>query len=221
MNYLFDLYGTLIDIRTDEKSGAFWKKISAMCNGKPVKERYAVLCAAQALPEGGEIDLLTVMQKITEEFGCAYSAAKFAEKFREASIKKLRLFDGTNELLATIRRTGGKLYLLSNAQACFTRGELEKLDLADKFDGIMLSSEIGFKKPSKKFFDIAFEKFGLSPKECVYIGNDLRDDVEGARRAGMRSIYIPTAQSGRYPEKIEPDVRVKNHKELIKLLSAR
>ena len=136
---------------------------------------------------GGEIDLLTVMQKITEEFGCAYSAAEFAEKFREASIKKLRLFDGTNELLATIRRTGGKLYLLSNAQACFTRGELEKLDLADKFDGIMLSSEIGFKKPSKKFFDIAFEKFGLSPKECVYIGNDLRDDVEGARRAGSKS----------------------------------
>lgn len=221
MNYLFDLYGTLIDIRTDENSGAFWKKISAMCNGKPIKERYAELCAAQALPEGGEIDLFTVMQKITDEFGCAYSAAEFAEKFREASIKKLRLFDGAKELLLNLRRAGGKLYLLSNAQACFTRGELEKLDLADKFDGIILSSEIGFKKPSKKFFDIAFEKFGLSPNECVYIGNDLRDDVQGARRAGMRSVYIPTAQSGKYSEKIEPDIRVKSHKELIKILSAR
>ena len=40
-----------------------------------------------------------------------------------------------------------KKFLLSNAQSCFTLDELDALGLADRFDGILLSSDAGMKKP--------------------------------------------------------------------------
>ena len=122
------------------------------------------------------------------------------------------------ELLEGLRARGAGVYLLSNAQACFTRHELEILGLADKFDGIQLSSEAGWKKPSGQFFLTAFERFSLSPDECIYIGNDLRDDVGGARAVGMRSIYIETEQSGRYEAAPPIDMQAKDFSELASTL---
>lgn len=220
-NFLFDLYGTLLDIHTDEQSKGFWEAVSGMLKkgtAETVRSRYLGLCAGQTVPEGGEFDLLKVMRKMVDEFGADCSAEEFARDFREASLKKLRVFGGAGEMLDGLRTRGAKIYLLSNAQACFTRYELEKSGLYDKFDGIILSSEAGWKKPSAKFFNAAFEKFGLLPEECVYIGNDLHDDIAGARSAGMRSVYIKTEQSGSYAEDIPTDMAVKDHKELASLL---
>ena len=218
---MFDLYGTLADISTDEQSGAFWQTVAGMLktgNAEKVKERYAELCREDILPEGGEFDLSKVMQRLTEEFGSERSAAELAKDFREASVRRLGLFGGVIEMLDGLRTRGARLFLLSNAQACFTRYELEKLKLYGKFDGVMLSSEIGWKKPSPRFFKTALEKFALEPEECVYTGNDLRDDVAGARAVGMRSVYIKTEQSGEYPEHIPADMTAENHKELAFLL---
>ena len=220
-NFLFDLYGTLVDIHTDESSGEVWQSVADMLergDRETVRDRYAQLCAAEKVLDGGEFDLLKVMQKLVDGFGAECSAERFAINFREASLKKLRVFDGAAQMLDGLRARGAKIYLLSNAQACFTRYELEKLKLSDKFDGIILSSEAGWKKPCVKFFKTAFKKFGLLPEECVYIGNDLRDDIAGARSAGMRSVYIKTEQSGSYPEHIPLDMAVKDHKELASLL---
>jgi len=219
-NFLFDLYGTLADIRTDEYSDRFWKGVGKIlgCNAGEVKRRYAELCAEQPLPDGGEIDLLKVMQQLVKEYGSDLSAEEFALKFRGLSLKKLRLYGGVNAMLEGLRKRGAKLYILSNAQACFTRAELQKLSLADKVDGVILSSETGWKKPSANFFGEAFEKFSLVPGECLYIGNDLHDDVSGAHNAGMKCVYIHTGLSGKYDEPTLPDYIAANHKKLAELL---
>ena len=220
-NFLFDLYGTLIDIRTDEWSDAFWKKIAEMlgtADPARARERYQALCKETPLPEGGEIDLTGVMRRLLEEFGVHQDALTFARAFRAASMQKLKLFDGVPELLCGLKQRGAKCYLLSNAQACFTHDELKKLGLADKFDGILLSSEVGWKKPSPRFFTAAFEKFSLQAETCIYVGNDLHDDVMGARRVGLRSVYIETEQSGTYADPIPVDLFAKSHAELKTLL---
>lgn len=219
--FLFDLYGTLVDIRTDEESARFWKRIAAMlgCDDAPrIKARYLALCREESAEEEREADLMRVFEKLLQEFGYGGDAASFAYRFRTASLQKLKLFDGAAEILDGLRLRGAKLFLLSNAQACFTRRELDGLGLTEKFDGILLSSEAGWKKPSEKFFEAAFEKFSLAPEDCVYVGNDLRDDVLGAHRAGMRAVYIKTEQSGTYNDGIVPDVAVKNHRQLKEIL---
>ena len=122
-------------------------------------------------------------------------------------------------MLAGLKKRGAGVYLVSNAQACFTLDELDELGITPLFDGILISSNAGVKKPDTEIFRIAFDKFSLDGDECFYVGNDLHDDVLGAKSAGLKTVYIETEQSGRYPQlEITPDYEVKTHMEMRDLL---
>lgn len=221
--FCFDLYGTLLDIRTDEWSGRFWNRIAHLLNapnGQSVHAAYLRLAeeAQAALPPLGEIDLIEIFQKLLAEFHCTLDAGAFASEFRALSRKRCRPFIGIRSMLRELRASGAKLYIFSNAQACFTHAEIDRSDLRKYFDGVLLSSEIGFKKPSPHFFERACRTYGLDPKTCVYVGNDLRDDVSGARGVGMRSVYIETEQSGKYSEPYATDMVASDFVELKKIL---
>lgn len=233
MKFLFDLYGTLIDIKTDETSEVFWKKVSGAflkqgVDAEALHDDYAAFCALEKEGKAPleEIELRNVFARLLQKNEGANPSKErieaFARSFRAASMRKFHPFPGVEKMLKNLKTTGAGIYLLSNAQACFTRDELRSSGLESYFDGIMLSSEIGYKKPSPRFFETAFEKYGLHPKDCVYVGNDLRDDVYGARGVGLKTVYIHTEQSGRYAPNEYPlaDRTVKNHVGLEKLLSA-
>jgi putative hydrolase of the HAD superfamily len=109
---------------------------------------------------------------------------------------------------------------VSNAQACFTLPELEKIGLIPFFDGIVISSDVGVKKPSSQIFALALERFGLRADECVYVGNDMRDDIQGAYSAGLKTVYIQTEQSGKYDDSNmpSPTCTAENHARLVEIL---
>lgn len=225
-NFLFDLYGTLIDIKTDEYSAAFWQGISKILlqtegRGGELKERYATLCNAEKakLPPLGEINLLAVFRNLLCEYGQPASyAEEFALQFRKLSLRRCRPFAGVKEMLSALRERGAGVYLLSNAQACFTHAEISACGLEPYFHGVLLSSEAGWKKPSPAFFEAAFSRFALSPESCLYVGNDLCDDVGGAHAVGMKCVYIHSRQSGKYDGAPTPDVQAKNRNDLKRIL---
>ena len=94
------------------------------------------------------------------------------EEFRAFSTQHIAVYDGVTETLAKLKKAGKKLYILSNAQACFTAPEIARLGLKKYFNGIVYSSDYGCAKPDPKFFDVLFKKYNLNKKETVYIGND-------------------------------------------------
>ena len=98
-------------------------------------------------------------------------------------------------MLARLRTAGLRIVLVSNAQSCYTRPELDLLGLAAAFDRIVISSEAGVRKPSPELFHRALEAERLDPSRVVMVGNDERADVLGARAAGMDGVYLRTAIS--------------------------
>ena len=212
-NYLFDLYGTLADIHTNEESPAFWRSVSRLLGMQGVdrspselKERYQSEIhrldaqARAALPAGAEpeIDIAVVFRGFFEDTGVPIDdrgIAEFARTFRLLSLRKLKLFPGVPAMLETLHRQGKKVYLLSNAQALFTRPELTLLGLDTRLDGSILSSEAGRKKPDPEFYHILMEKYGLDPQQTVMVGNDDIADCHGAAKAGLDSFYVHTQQS--------------------------
>ena len=91
--------------------------------------------------------------------------------------------------------------------------------MTSHFDGILISSEAGIKKPHRAIFDVAFEKFGINENECIYVGNDMHDDVLGAYNAGLKTVYIETEQSGKYADlDVKPDYTVPTHEKMKELL---
>ncbi len=226
MNFVFDLYGTLIDIWTDEEQPELWEGVALLIGdgedrAEQVREEYLALCRRAHRGGYHELDLLRVFERMLENRGVDISVApSLAAEFRRLSIARLRCFRGVKTMLRELRAKGGGVYLLSNAQSCFTLDELRSLGLYDLFDGIVISSDIGVKKPSPEAFAIAFERLGITAENSVYIGNDMRDDILGASSVGMRTVYIQTEQSGSYPELDipSPTFTVRSHGEMKELL---
>lgn len=203
-NYAFDLYGTLVDIITDEEDFSFWKKVARKLNTDPNELRtlYKDECRKRAdtCGEHREFDLFEVFAVIIEKYNSTLTPEEFAWFFRKASIKYERLFPKVKRSLKALKQADRGVYLISNAQACFTLKELEKLNLLRYFDGIVISSEVGKKKPSTDIFEIAFRKFGIDKEDTLFVGNDLHDDILGAKNFGVDYWYIETKQSGHYPD---------------------
>ena len=66
---------------------------------------------------------------------------------------------------------------------------LSELGLAPFFDAIVISGEVGFKKPDPRIFSPALRQTGLAPSEVAYVG-DTDDDMAGARAAGLSPIRV-------------------------------
>ena len=204
-NYIFDLYGTLVDIRTDEEKPYLWKKFAeiyasfgAFYSPKELKREFRRLEQKEKAALGGkdaEPDLRRVFAKLylQKDVCCDDSQAKWtAVFFRTLSREKLALYDGVESFLKELKRRGKGVYLLSNAQADFTEPELCMLGLTPYFDGIFLSSKMGVNKPSPDFFNGLLQKYKLIKRESIMIGNDEASDIAGACAAGLDSLYIQT-----------------------------
>ena len=211
---VFDLYGTLVDIHTDEERESLWQAMAryygergAVYTPKALRARYAALvgekeaglAASDTHEAHPEIQIEDVFAALFEEAGVSGDGAAAGMFFRAQSTDYIRLYDGAKELLAALRAAGKGVYLLSNAQAIFTRWEMKNLGLDGLFDGVFLSSDYGCKKPHPKFFRALLDAYGIDPAQAVMIGNDGRCDTAGAKRMGMKTVYICSNISPKEP----------------------
>lgn len=205
---IFDLYGTLVDIHTEENA-AVWEKTAlyfgfygAHYTGDALKSAFEAALRAREAKAGQSYECfpdIPFEQIMTELFvarGVTENAdalgVNAAQLFRIQSIEYLRLYPHALEALARLREKGYRLWLLSNAQRVFTAYELRHLGLGDQLDGIYISSDYQCRKPDIRFFRALLEEQGLNPAACLMIGNDRATDVAGAQAAGLATLYMHT-----------------------------
>lgn len=81
------------------------------------------------------------------------------------------------------------------------RGFLNKKELAEYFDMMIFSDEVGIRKPNPEIFYTAAREIGIDPGNIVHIGDSLRSDVWGAKNAGMMALCFSNAyDKERFPE---------------------
>lgn len=103
--------------------------------------------------------------------------------------KEKHLFPNVQKELMILKERGIKILLLSNAQICFIYNELPK-ETRELFDEVLISEEMGIKKPSEELFRIAFERLGIKPEEAVFVGDSAEDDMIPAGKLGCQCIMI-------------------------------
>ncbi len=208
-NYIFDLYGTLADIRTDEYSDTFWNNFAAYLkeldieySADEVHELYAMeverLVKEPTQYACPEIDIFKVFAVIARNKKTSVTDTEIeniAKAFRKISTEFFKLYDNTVKVLESLKKAGKKVYLLSNAQSLFTRPEIEAADIVKYFDDIFISSEAGCKKPDPAFFKMLIDKHQLDISKSIMIGNDDSSDIAGAKAVGLDAMYLRTAIS--------------------------
>ena len=112
------------------------------------------------------------------------------------------------ELLTSLRRNGYLVGVLSNTmwprsyhQEVFARDDLDHL-----IDCAVYSSELSMAKPHASAFQVVLQALGVEPSETVFVGDRLWDDIVGAQKAGMRTIWVPhSTDAGREVPEAAPD----------------
>ena len=205
---IFDLYGTLLDIHTEEndlvweKTALYFGFYGAHYTGEELKSAFQAALAAREAKAGQSYECfpdIPFEQVMTELFlakGVEKNADALginaAQLFRISSMEYIKLYPHTLEALALLREKGCRLWLLSNAQRIFTEYELRHLGLGRQLDAIYISSDYGFRKPDLRFYRALMEEQGLDPKNCLMIGNDRQTDIAGAKAAGLATLYMHT-----------------------------
>ena len=205
---VFDLYGTLVDIHTEE-SDLVWEKTAfyfgfygARYSGPQLKAAFEAALRRREAKAGQiyecfpDIPFEEVMAELFREKGITENAEVLgihaAQLFRISSLDYIRLYPHALEALAKLREKGYRLWLLSNAQAIFTAYELRLLGLGDQLDGIYLSSDYQCRKPDLRFYQALISDRGLDVEKTLMIGNDRQTDIAGAKAAGMATLYMHT-----------------------------
>ena len=208
---IFDLYGTLVDIHTEE-SDAVWEKTAiyfgfygAHYTGPELKRAFDAAIAAREAKAGQsyecfpDIPFETVMAQLFQDRGVTEDSERLgvnaAQLFRILSFDYIRLYPDVPDALALLRAKGFRLWLLSNAQQVFTAYELRHLGLGEQLDGIFLSSDYRCRKPDSRFFRALLESRQLDPGKCLMIGNDRQTDIAGAAALGLATLYMHTGMT--------------------------
>ncbi len=232
-NYIFDLYGTLVDIHTNEKKNYLWEKMALYMNFQGAN--YTAQSLRNAYRKEMQKQRIERSRAFTEKFGCEVLSEEievsfeelipelyhrmgvnvtkdeirdWALLFRTLSMQHLALYEGAKELLLRLKGEGKGVFLLTNAQRLFTEPELSVLGISDCFDAIYYSSDVGFIKPSQYFYQRLLEEQQLTPRESVMVGNDDVADAWGAHNCGMDSIYLYTKQSPKQTGSLPENCRV-------------
>lgn len=101
------------------------------------------------------------------------------------------LFPGSLETLRWLKERGFRLGSVTNRGYGGPRfwEEMRDLGLAELFETVAVSCEIGYMKPHRAIFDRALEAMKVTPEETAMVGDNMRADVEGAKALGMLAIW--------------------------------
>ena len=217
---IFDLYGTLVDIHTEEndlvweKTALYFGFYGAHYTGPELKAAFGAAMAARQAKAGQsyecfpDIPYEQVMTQLFRDKGVTENAEELgfhaAQLDRIVSIEYVKLYPHVLEALASLRAAGCRLWLLSNAQRAFTAYELRLLGLDTAFDGIYISSDYQCRKPDLRFFRAPLEEQGLDPAKCLMIGNDRDTDIAGAQAAGLATLYMHTLLTPAHQAEADP-----------------
>lgn len=217
---LFDLYGTLIDIETDESLEEIYRAIShylsyhgVYLNSGTVRDRYYEIMKQQKMEAGEqypEINVTAIWDRFLAREGLDASqrrgelATILAQLYRAVSRKRLQLYPEVKRMLDELRLSY-RMALVSDAQPCYALPEIKAVGLEGYFDPVIISAPYGFRKPDIRLFTRALDIMKLSPAEVIYIGNDMYRDIFGASQLGIKTIFVDSNQGAKSHDSVAPD----------------
>ncbi|MEH7418830.1 HAD family hydrolase [Neobacillus drentensis] len=227
----FDLDDTLYD-QLQPFQAAYNKTFSTM-NEIPVldlfKKSREYSDKVFTLTESGEMSLEKMhqyrMMNAFKDFGYTITTdeADAFQKEYKAHQYKVTLIPEMKNILHYLSSKGVSVFVTTNGPSDHQWLKLESLNLFDWIpkNHIYISSEVGYAKPHKEFFEYVNQNTNTTHMDSYMVGDSFENDIIGAHQAGWSSIWLNTKNKARSIEYIHPTYETNSYsqlEELIKLL---
>jgi putative hydrolase of the HAD superfamily len=232
---LFDLYGTLIDIETNEGMEEIYRSIAhyltyhgVYLHRWEVRDRYYRIMKLQkeaGSEEYPEIDVEAIWNEFLMQEGIRSPSIRgqlakiIAHIYRGVSRNRLQLYPDVKRVLNELQ-TRYRLALISDAQPCYALPEIRAVGLEGYFDPIIISSYYGYRKPDSRLFKMALSRMGLESHEVIGVGNDMFRDIHGVKMLGIKNIFFDSNQGTKTFQDVSPDYRVSQFDDVLKGVAA-
>ncbi|MFC4548940.1 MULTISPECIES: HAD family hydrolase [Halorussus] len=184
----FDLDGTLVDL--DGTYDAVFETALTDCGVTPRPEHgeryneaffeYFGECRSDPYREA--------MADLREAFDLDPTAEALADALVAAELERTELRPGAREVLDALDAPDRPLGVLTNGAGPVQRRKLDRLGVADRFDVVVASCEVGAGKPDPEIFAAA--KRALPADGYVFVADDLERDVLPAQQSGFAGVYL-------------------------------
>lgn len=147
---------------------------------------------------------------------CSPQLVKDLKAIWDQGAVQTKLFEDVEPALKILKKNF-KLGLLSNTSSYKMQSLIKKTNLDSFFDEMLFSFDVGVGKPNKQAFDLIAKKLKVSSNDCVFVGDQLAQDVLGASNAGMKPILLDREK--KYASKPKEAVAMINDlRELLELI---
>ena len=134
-------------------------------------------------------------QRLFDEMGIGADPQAFSALYLDRLARASFLLPEAEHVVRALR-TRARLLLITNGLADVQRPRLAASPIADCFDGVVVSEEVGASKPDREIFDVAFAIMGHPARETVLlVGDSLTSDMRGGCDYGIHTCWFnPQAQ---------------------------
>jgi putative hydrolase of the HAD superfamily len=228
---LFDWGGTLMEDEWSEEieTEGHYAGLAALERGglpdAAALTRYLLDHEKKLFPstDDDEIDIAAVIETTLRHHGVDLTdddLRLFLRASQEVWASSYRLAGSTHALLEALRARGLKLALVSNTASpeWLLKPVLERQGLVERLDAIVLSSEVGKRKPHPAIFQRALIELGVEPEEALFVGDRVVADILGASRIGMRTVQALWFRADMDADGAEPDYQAFTQMDVLNLV---
>ena len=145
-----------------------------------------------------EVDYLQVYERAWRRAGVdAPRAVLYRVLDREQQVwdAHVRPLPDALPTLAGLRERGLRTAIASNAPFPpeMMRRQMRRLGFLGAVDAVVLSAEVGRRKPAPELYRAGLQAVGVGPDEALYVGDRLSEDYDGPRRLGMRALLLSSS----------------------------
>ena len=136
----------------------------------------------------------TIREEVVEA-----AVANRIERFAQALVN---VPQENSQVLCELKALGKRIGLISNADASEVAA-WDRSPIARWFDSAVFSCRVGCVKPEPQIYRICMQELGVTPDQCVFIGDGGSGELEGARNLGITTIMVTGIIREIWPDRIE------------------
>jgi putative hydrolase of the HAD superfamily len=202
--------------------------------GLPVDENYALQLLNEIVHEFGsnsESHLDNLMMRLQHDPKIKlipkYNPNKFVAAgimgYHREKVKHFKPFRDVIKTLEKLRSQGIHTAIITDGTPKKQYEKILRLKIEEYFDEILISDEVGIRKPNSNLFSLFLDKVSCKPNEVIYVGDRLDKDIEPSMKVGIISVLIHRGTKHdsyitKTKSKIKPDYNVNNLYEIFSII---